>query len=96
MGRDEVIAALQAHRAELDKHSVKSLSLFGSVARGDAGPDSDVDLLVEFTKPVGLFHISGLKFYLEGLLGCGVDLVPRKGLKPRIRESVLAEEIRVA
>jgi hypothetical protein len=96
MSRDEVISALQAHRAELDEYFVDSISLFGSVARGDAGPDSDVDLLVEFTKPVGLFHISALKLHLEDLLGCGVDLVPRQGIKPRIRESVLAEEIRVA
>ena len=59
-------------------------------------PDSDVDLLVEFSKPVGLFHVTALRIRLEEILGCGVDLVPRRGIKPRIRESILAEEIRVA
>ena len=70
--------------------------LFGSVARDEAGPDSDVDILVEFDRPVGLFAYGGLLDQLEKWLGCKVDLVDPRGLKPGIRENALAEAIRAA
>ncbi len=75
---------------------VKSLALFGCVARGDAGPESDVDLLVEFSRPTGLFELFALRRRLEAILGHRVDLVPRDGLKPRIRDAVLREAIDAA
>lgn len=98
MTRDEVLAILRAHRAELAAFGVKSLALFGSFARDEARPDSDVDLLVEFAPEahVGLFELIDLKERLEQLLGRKVDLVPREGLKPRLRPIVEREEIRVA
>lgn len=75
---------------------VRSLSIFGSVARDQAGPGSDVDLLVEFDRPVGYFHVFDVQDRLEAVLGCKVDLVTRGGLRPEIRDGVLAEAVRAA
>ena len=88
---------LHEKRGELaEKYGVKSLALFGSVARDEARPDSDVDLLVEFDRPVGLFAFIGLQQFLETLLGCKVDLGTPRSLKPRVKERVLQEAINVA
>jgi len=88
-----VLARIREHRAALEQLSVKSLALFGSAARGEAGPDSDVDLLIEFSAPVGLFHFMEVKEFLEGILGRPVDLVTPNGLKPQLRENILEEAI---
>ncbi|MCK4600462.1 nucleotidyltransferase family protein [Candidatus Bipolaricaulota bacterium] len=74
---------------------VKSLALFGSLARGDAGPESDVDILVEFQGPSTFDRYMDLKFFLEELLNRPVDLVTRKALKPRLRPYVEKEAIYV-
>ena len=66
MRRDEVLAILAVHRQELEGRGVASLDLFGSVARDEAHPDSDVDLLVEFNRPVGLVAYVALERYLSG------------------------------
>ena len=86
---------LRAHRTEIAIHGVKSLALFGSVARDEAGPESDIDLLVEFSRPVGLLQFIDLKQYLEGLLGCPVDLGTPNSLKPRLKDHVIQEAIYV-
>jgi predicted nucleotidyltransferase len=91
--REAVLAKLEGHRKDLSRLGVKSLALFGSTARGDAQPDSDVDLLVEFDHPVGLFAFLDLKSYLEHLLGRPVDLVTPSALRPDFREAVLNEAI---
>ena len=97
MNCDEVKRILGAERAELvRKYGVRTLSVFGSVARGEAGASSDVDLLVEFDRPTGYFGLFALQDHLESLLGCRVDLGTPGSLKPRIRERVLEECIRVA
>ena len=97
MKRDEAITTLRSHREELTRFGVSSLALFGSVARDEAQPASDVDLLVDFAEPVGLFHLFRLQHYLERLLGVErVDLVTRAGLKPRLRDRVLTEAVHVA
>jgi len=70
---------------------VRSLALFGSTARGDSGEDSDVDLLVEFDRPIGLFHLLEVKEVLETWLHCDVDLVPRDSLHPALHAHVLAQ-----
>src|SRR4029450_1525945 len=68
MQRDNVLKILAEHRDELrQQFSVKSLALFGSVARGKATETSDVDLLIEFEHPVGLFHFLTVQHYLEDL-----------------------------
>jgi len=95
--RDEVLQILRQHRSELsNRFHVRSLGLFGSVARGQAGDASDVDLLVEFTEPPGFDGYMNLKFRLEELLGARVDLVMHKALKPETRGAVEKEIIRVA
>jgi len=97
MKRDQITQILQAHRAELEQeYGVRSLSLFGSVARDEDSPTSDVDLLVEFARPVGYFGLFALQDYLESLLGSKVDLGTPDSLKPRIREHVMGECVRVA
>lgn len=97
MKRDEVISFLSSHRQELEESfGVKSLALFGSVARDEAGPESDVDILVEFRKTPGLTEYMRLKFWLEDCLGRSVDLVMKGALKPWAEPVVEAEAIRVA
>jgi uncharacterized protein len=96
MKRDVVIQILKQKNAELTKQfGVKSLLLFGSVARNEASSASDVDLLVEFNRPVGYFGLFALQDYLEQLLGCPVDLGTPDSLKPYIKEHVMGELIRV-
>lgn len=96
MKRDDVLRTLSADREDLDRFSVKSIAVFGSVARGEALPGSDIDLLVEFSEPVGLFHFIRLKSHLEKLLQAPVDLVTPDALKDRVREKILKEAIRAA
>ncbi len=97
MKRKDVIHILSEHSAEItSQYGVKSLALFGSVARDEASPTSDVDLLVEFDRPVGLFGLFALQEFLENLLGCQVDLGTPDSLKPRIREHILSERVYVA
>ncbi len=72
---------------------MRSLDLFGSVARGEARPDSDVDLLVEFERPIGLFHFFRVQRRLEEILGNRVDLVMRDAVKQRLRDRILAEAV---
>lgn len=82
---------LQSHKEELREAGVKSLKLFGSMVRGEAGPDSDIDILVEFSKPIGLLAFVGLKHRLAILLGRPVDLVTPAALKSPLREHILNE-----
>ena len=96
MRRDKVLGRLAAHHEELQKRGVRSLSVFGSVARDEARPDSDVDLLVEFDRPTGLFAFVALKRYLERILGHQVDLVTPDALRRQFRDEVLREAVRAA
>ncbi|ACZ39782.1 nucleotidyltransferase family protein [Sphaerobacter thermophilus] len=96
MRRDEVLAILTAHQDEIRAFGVRSLSLFGSVARDEAGPESDIDLLVEFDRPTGLFGLIRLKNFLSELLGRPVDLVTPDGLSDHVRDDALREAIRAA
>jgi predicted nucleotidyltransferase len=88
MNREAVVEQLAAHRDELTRLGVRSLALFGSVARNEAGPDSDVDLVVEFEEPATFDRYIELTFLLEGLLGCRIDLVTRRSLPPFLRSSI--------
>ena len=96
MGRDEVLRVLESQTAELRRFGVKSLRLFGSVARDEAADGSDVDLLVGFEKPPGFSSFMKLRIFLEDLLGARVDLVTENGLRDRVRPYVEKEAIRVA
>lgn len=88
MRRDQVITLLKARRPQLETFGVKSLALFGSVARDEARPDSDVDLLVEFSQPIDLFVLVRLQQYLETVLHCAVDLGTLDSVKPQLRHSI--------
>lgn len=94
--RADVLRVLAEHRAELEAMGVASLALFGSVARDEAQPDSDVDLLVDFdpARSVGVFKFLELQEYLEGILGRKVDLGMPGALKPRTRDRILSEQVR--
>lgn len=94
MKRDEALKILAEHREEIEAFGVRRLAVFGSVARDEAGPESDVDLLVEFDdRPVGLFEFVDLKNRLEELLGRPVDLATKDGLKRQLRDRILEEAI---
>lgn len=96
MEQDAVLQLLKQKNAELAKEfGVKSLSLFGSVARNEAGSTSDVDLLVEFSRPVGYFGLFALQDYLEKLLGCSVDIGTPDSLKPYMRERIMGDLVHV-
>ncbi len=75
MNREQAIHILSEYRMELAREfGVKSLAVFGSVSRDEAGSGSDVDLLVEFDRPVGYFGLFALQDHLESILSCKVDL----------------------
>jgi predicted nucleotidyltransferase len=93
--REEVRRHLSEQRGELAELGVRSLEIFGSVARGDAAPGSDVDLLVEFDRPIGLFHFFRVQRRLEQILGCRPDLVMRDAVRPQLRDRIFREAVRV-
>jgi hypothetical protein len=88
-----VLQILRVNHAEIASLGVKSPAIFGSVARKEAGPGSDIDLLVEFSRPVGLFDFIGVKEYLENLLGRPVDLVTMDAIRTGMKEKILSEAI---
>jgi len=96
MTRIATLRILKAHLAEMRRQfAVQSLALFGSVARDEAIPSSDVDVLVEFPNPPTFDQYMGLKLYIEDLLHCQVDLVTLRALKERVRPLVEKEAVRV-
>jgi len=94
MKRGEVLAILATHREKLQEMGVKSLNLFGSVARDEARSDSDIDFLVEFNQPGGFFQLLQVQYYLEDVLGCSVDLGTEDALREHLRTPVLKDTIR--
>jgi predicted nucleotidyltransferase/DNA-binding XRE family transcriptional regulator len=87
--RGEIVRRSQRRLAEVAaQHGASNLRLFGSTARGDDRPDSDIDLLVHLDRPVGLIGLARLQHELEEILGARVDLVPDDGLKPEARAAV--------
>ena len=97
MTRDEVTAVLRAHEAELRAAGIEALDLFGSVARGEERPDSDVDLACRLTEDakIGLFQFAGLKLRMEDVLGRSVDLVTIGMLKGRFGDNARRDLQRV-
>ncbi|ANV88871.1 nucleotidyltransferase family protein [Picosynechococcus sp. PCC 7117] len=93
MNKEKVLEIIQQNHDRLNDFAVKELFLFGSVARDEATAESDVDFLVNFSRPVGLFTLLGLKAFLEDLLGCSVDIGTPDSLRPHLRETVLKEVI---
>lgn len=96
MKREEVINQIKEHLGSIKNYKVKSLSIFGSVARNEANSESDIDILVEFTELTTLDMYMDLKFYLEDFLGKKVDLVELKTLKPQLKKHIEKEIIILA
>jgi predicted nucleotidyltransferase len=96
MDREQVITKLRTYERQLKQAGIVRLSVFGSTARGDAGPDSDVDLLAVFdsTRRISLLDAVHIQNEIADLLGCPVDLCEEGTLKPRVRTSVEAESLR--
>ncbi len=96
MDCEQVIATLRGHESELRAVGVMRLSLFGSTARGDHRPDSDIDLLAAFddTRRISLLDVAGIERQISQMLGRSVELVEEGTLKPRVRKSVEAEAVR--
>jgi len=95
MKRDELLRLIATHRKEIDAFGVKSLAVFGSIARDEARSTSDIDILVEFHGKATFKQYMRLKFFLQDLLGCSVDLVTPKALKPRLRPYIEKEAVYV-
>ncbi len=90
----QIETTLRARRAELARdYGVAQLGLFGSCVRGEAGGTSDVDVLVEFDRPIGFFKFLELEEKLAEWLGAKVDLVTKAALKPHIGEHILSEVV---
>ena len=93
--QEKIIERLRTLKPELAvRYKVKEIGLFGSFVRGEQSATSDIDLLVEFEAPIGLFKFLELEEYLAAQLGRKVDLVSRKALKPRIGRYILKEVVR--
>ncbi len=96
MNRSEVVAAIEALKAELASFNVASLRLFGSHAKDDAGKNSDIDLIVAFRGPATFDGYMGLKLFLEDRLRRKVDLVTERAIRPELRQTIERDAIRVA
>jgi uncharacterized protein len=94
MSLDEL---LQTKREDIlrtaNRYGAFNVRVFGSVARGEADSESDIDLLVDMEAGRSLLDLSGLLIDLEDMLGCNVDVVTERGLRDRIRERVLKEAV---
>lgn len=96
MNLETLSELLKHHQDDLNQRNVKSLAIFGSMARGEETSASDIDVLVEFNCPVGLFKFIRLKMYLEELTGRQVDLVTPDALHPAMRKAIINEAVHVA
>lgn len=88
---EKIFAQLRALKPVLSARGVTRLRVFGSVARGEAGPDSDVDLIVDFFKKPDLFAFSELRLDMMDMLGRKVDLLTDAAIHPRMRTDILSE-----
>jgi len=92
--RDEILDLLRSLQSDLTvRYKVRRIGIFGSFARIESGPDSDVDLLVDFNPGADLFDLIELSQYLEEKIGRHVDLATPRALRPEIRESVFRDVV---
>jgi uncharacterized protein len=91
--RSDVMQTLSMHHHDLKRLGVKSLRLFGSVARNEARPDSDIDFLIEFVSEPSFFELFEVQYFLEDLFHCKIDLGMEESLKEHLREPVLKDVI---
>ncbi len=88
---DKVKILLKSHQKQLSQLGSRHLAIFGSIARNEATKTSDIDILVDFDTKKDLFGFIDLKFYLEDLLNCDVDLVTKQALHPALKKRILGE-----
>lgn len=89
---EEIKTILEKNKSKIaEEYHVSAIGVFGSIVRGEQKKSSDVDILVEFSKPISLFKFLELEEILTGLLGRKVDLVSKKSLKPNIGRNILRE-----
>ena len=95
MKRDEIILTLREREAELRARGVRHAALFGSVARNEQRPDSDIDILVDLDPAIvaTMFDYAGVKDYVAGLFQDSVDVIDRDALKPRFRAHAAADAV---
>lgn len=95
MERDQILATLKAHEAALKARGVTHAAIFGSRARGDHRPDSDIDVVIDLdpNAPIGVYEYVGITNFISDLFDRPVDVVERKGLKPRIRPAVTSDAV---
>lgn len=95
MTRDEALGILRKHADELRARGIVHAALFGSVARGEATEESDVDILIDLdeSRQFGLFAYAGIKSFVEGLFPGPVDVVDRKAIKPDLRQPILSDAV---
>ena len=96
MRRAEAIEFFASHPDDLQRLGITSLLVIGSVARDQARPDSDLDLIAEFDRPVGYLGLARVQHELERLLDCRVDLATPGMIRPEFRFRVFAEAVRAA
>jgi len=94
--RAEAIELFAAHRDDLRRLGISSLLVFGSVARDEARPDSDLDLIAEFARPVGYLGLARVQRELERLLRCRVDLATPGMIRSEFRERIYGEAVRAS
>ena len=92
---DDILETLRTHEGELRRFGVSHAAVFGSVARGEARGDSDIDVLVELdeNRAMGIFEYARLKLYVNDLLDGAGDVVNRRTIKPLLRDSILRDAI---
>lgn len=96
MKREQILSQLRAHKPHLAREfGVTDIALFGSHARDEGTAGSDIDVLVRFDGPADSRRYFGVQFYLEDLLGCSVDLVTDKALRPELRPYIEREALHV-
>jgi predicted nucleotidyltransferase len=92
----EIKNVLHAHTRELrEKHGLTNLAVFGSVVRGEAVESSDVDILADVERPIGLIALIGAENHLTELLGVKVDLIPREDVRAELKERIYKEAVPV-
>ncbi len=88
---DKAKTVLKSHRKDLSRLGTRHLAIFGSTAKNEATKTSDIDILVDFDAKKGLFVFVDLKFFLEDILKCEVDLVSTRALHPALKKRILSE-----
>jgi len=92
--KEEVISILKEKRTDLiQTYHISRIGIFGSVIRDEAGPGSDIDILVDFNEDASLLDHSGLKIYLERVFGEPVDVVPERAIRAELRTSILSDVV---